>query len=606
MKKKKTMTYIIVGIILLIISNLSVNYHSLLQIFYHSGEKVYENIEPKKGSYEINNINKRISVIKIDFETIPQSLQIKYQAKNFRNYSRFNSTYYKESVKKKTIYVYLSINEKITDIKISPFKGEIKRITLNPIVKYQLKIIPTLTIFILMIPLIYICRENRRINFKDPYHVSSLIFIIITISYLFLIYALNYGSLYQKNKTEGTKALYNELYTDAIINHTLKLNYPVSEGLSKTTDPYDTSNRSYKYLWDASYYKNNYYCYFGIWPNLVLYTPYKLITGNYLPIWVGGIIYSILGAIVILLILKEIVKRYFSNISYRSFVATFIYIVFGSKLLWCMHRPDFYEVIIMAAFFHVLIGLYLVLFKDERKYNIIGYSSLAIAVLCRPTALFASILILPKIINRIKNKNFSIKDFILLALPYMIVGIFTMYINYIRFGNIFEFGLNYQLTTINLRINNLTFLKAICGIFYYLFNPYKINFLPLTITSDIITYPIMTDYYIENLGGGVIWTSILGILFIIFPYIYKRITQKELKVYLLLCPILSILLMIISSSVSLIGRYMLDFNYLIYFSIVIMALYMVKIYKGKILKKIYLIAIIMSSIINFFISLTNI
>ncbi len=85
-----------------------------------------------------------------------------------------------------------------------------------------------------------------------------------------------------------------------------------------------------------------------------------------------------------------------------------------------------------------------------------GCLSLALAVGCRPTYLFISLIILPilaqKLIKNVKSKNKKevIKELIAVMIPYITVGLALMYYNYIRFDSIFEFGAKYQLT-----INNM-------------------------------------------------------------------------------------------------------------------------------------------------------
>ena len=272
-----------------------------------------------------------------------------------------------------------------------------------------------------------------------------------------------------------------------------------------------------------------------------------------------------------------------------------------------MYRPKFYELVTIAAYFHITLGLFLVLFSNNQKRNFFGYLSLALAVLCRPTALLASFLIVPKLLTKIKKKNFKKRDFITLLIPYLIVGLACMYMNYIRFGSIFEFGISYQLTTNNLSNTSFSILKSICGGFYYLFLPFNIKLMPFSITGMTNSFPIIADYYFENIGGGILPTSVIGIVLFICPLVIKRIEEKELKIYLVVTIILAFVLILISAGIgALIGRYMLDFNYLLYFVIIIVSLYMMKLDKSIFLEKLYTIGIILSIIINYFLILTNI
>ena len=425
--------------------------------------------------------------------------------------------------------------------------------------------------------------------------------IIVLLSLIFVIFGLSHY------KRENNMLYY--LYADAIMNKTLEISFLVDENLLNNTNPYDTSNREYDYLWDASYYNGKYYCYFGIWPVLLFLVPGKLLTGHYISITYISLILSIASVIFSYLIYKEVIKKYFKNIKYNTFILSFIYITFGSKLLWCMHRSDFYELVTIAAYFHIMLGLYLILFNDKKniKRDFFGYLSLALAVLCRPTALLLSFMIIPRLITKIKNKELQTRNIISLVVPYLVVGLFTMYINYIRFGSIFEFGMTYQLTTSNLTSNHFSIFRCFIGLFYYFMAPFKITIIPFSVIGIKDFYPIISDFYIENIGGGIINTSIIGVILFFTPWILKIIKDKQLKIYLIMSISIGLILcMLASGMVALIGRYMLDFNYLFYFAISILSLCIIEKEKNKTLENIFLIGMIISIVINYFLSLTNI
>ena len=387
----------------------------------------------------------------------------------------------------------------------------------------------------------------------------------------------------------------------------LYLDYPVDKYIFDTINPYDPSNRYYNHLWDASYYNGKYYCYFGILPILIMFIPYKIITNTYLTTPLACFIYSTFSIIGTYLLYKSIIKKYFKNINYKTYIISFLFIIFGTKIFWCIHRPSFYELVSLAAYTHITFGLYLVLFKDKKISNLIGYILLASSVLCRPTSLICSLLILPKIINKIKKKQFKLIDFTILAIPYIIIGLFTMYINYIRFDSIFEFGVSYQITTNNLYNSNFSIINAIYGTYQYLFGKISFQTSHPTLYSPLAKIPYITDINIEKIGGGIITTSIISIIILFIPKIFKHIKEKELKTYITLSLIIGSFLIIISSGIgALIGRYMLDFNYIFYFITVILWLYIINKTKNKNTESIYILLCIISIYINIIISNTNI
>ena len=84
--------------------------------------------------------------------------------------------------------------------------------------------------------------------------------------------------------TPEYKGLYGRLSEAFLAGQTFFLDSPPAE-LQNVGNPYDPASRpsgiedSPAYLHDASYYKSNYYLYFGPVPSLVLGVPFKLITG---------------------------------------------------------------------------------------------------------------------------------------------------------------------------------------------------------------------------------------------------------------------------------------------------------------------------------------
>lgn len=598
---KNNKKILLTSIILVIIFNLLSNTNSIISMFNKTKPIIYEhnNIITENNNYIIENINVKINLIQINFNKHPNNIEISYISNNFKNYDHYNKSFTKNNIKNKTIYVISSTNETIKNLKINTLDSEINSIIINPKIKYNFNILKSFCAFILILSINYIFKSKSKLNLNN-HNQKFTIIIILTI---LICICINYYSSYKTVYTFGN--IYEKSYVDAIMNGTLELDLPISSGLAETDNPYDTSNRDYLFFWDASFYKGKYYCYFGIWPIISLFIPYKLITNSYLTTPLATLFYAILAIIGTYLIFKEIIKKYFKTIQLKTYIISFIYIIIGSKLFWCMYRPSFYELTSIAAYSHIMFGLYLTLFNENKIKNLIGYSLLALSVICRPTALFTSILVIPKITNNIKNRNFKIKDFLILSIPYIIVGSFTMYINYIRFDSIFEFGTSYQLTTNNLNNYNFSFINCIYGIYHYLFNKININLFSLNITEPTAQLNILGDFNIERIGGGIFTTSILSIIIIFIPKIFIFIKEKEIKKYIIVSLILALFLMGFSSSIgALIGRYMLDFNYLIYFITVILCLYTINHYKNQKITNIYYILATISIIINLILSTT--
>ena len=111
--------------------------------------------------------------------------------------------------------------------------------------------------------------------------------------------------------------------------------------------------------------------------------------------------------------------------------------------------------------------------------------------------------------------------------------------------------------------------------------------------------------FIIYAGIGII---LLGIIIFFIPLIFKRIKEKELKIYIVLALILAFILVFLSSGIgALIGRYMLDFNYIFYFITIILTLYILKLkHNNIVIRNAYYTILLISIFINFMLSLTNV
>jgi hypothetical protein len=66
---------------------------------------------------------------------------------------------------------------------------------------------------------------------------------------------------------------------------------------------------------DMSYYKGKVYLYFGVTPALVLYWPYVAVTGHYLSDKAAVTIFFISGFLIAAALLRDLWRRYLSNVS---------------------------------------------------------------------------------------------------------------------------------------------------------------------------------------------------------------------------------------------------------------------------------------------------
>ena len=143
----------------------------------------------------------------------------------------------------------------------------------------------------------------------------------------------------------------------------------------------------------------------------------------------------------------------------------------------------------------------------KKKRLLLGAISMALAVGCRPNFVLGSIIIAPIVLNGLatnggynrinkvgktsgnehKRCNYfkaifskkNIKEIIVFALPYLVIGIALMYYNYIRFGSITEFGARYQLTVYDTSYYHIT----------------DIGKLPVAISKGLLMQPSVSSVF---------------------------------------------------------------------------------------------------------------
>ena len=122
----------------------------------------------------------------------------------------------------------------------------------------------------------------------------------------------------------------------------------------------------------------------------------------------------------------------------------------------------------------------------------------------------------------------SIAATICFVIPYIVVAAFLMYYNYIRFGSVFDFGANYNLTGNDMTRRGFNIDRIGLGSFSYLFQPVS-----LTATFPFLTTTVFTTNYMgttirELLFGGLFAISPLLLLGVIFFKFKAMFPSKKL------------------------------------------------------------------------------
>ena len=134
---------------------------------------------------------------------------------------------------------------------------------------------------------IFRCLRPDWLPFAILWVVASVVIVLLTIS------THPADSTYPMHYAGGTflvdQAQYQRL-ADAFLHGHTWIDTHVPDWLATMSNPYDAQARGAQgsasgdpSLWDWAFYHGRYYCYFGPLPEIVLFAPYKALTGTDLP-----------------------------------------------------------------------------------------------------------------------------------------------------------------------------------------------------------------------------------------------------------------------------------------------------------------------------------
>jgi hypothetical protein len=210
-------------------------------------------------------------------------------------------------------------------------------------------------------------------------------------------------------------------------------------------------------LTDLSYYEGHLYAYFGVTPAVILFWPFRTLTGHWLHQAIGVLVFSVLGYVVCVGLAVAARRRYFPRTSVVSEAAIALLLGSVTTLPVFMARPGLYEVSISCGFAFTMLALaalWNAWHSGSGKSAWLAAASLlfGLAVGSRPSLLFgSSVLFLPAaaalwvaIRSRTPGRWFSY--FLATLLPLSAVGVGLAAYNFHRFGDAFQFGHDYQLS----------------------------------------------------------------------------------------------------------------------------------------------------------------
>lgn len=345
--------------------------------------------------------------------------------------------------------------------------------------------------------------------------------------------------------------------------------------LLEVENPYDTISllaNQIHYQADYAYFAGNYYVYFGIVPELLLYLPYYLFTGqdlsNYLAVFAfyAGFIIASAGLV------YELMKRFFPKSPFYLYGIGVFMLTGSYSGFYLLLRPDLYHVPIAASCMFTAAGLWLYLAGLNRSRGkaplyALGSLCLALTAGCRPQFVLFAVLALPLFGKGLFGKKLFGKKLLekkafekalletgtacvetaegkrkesghalrrsmgagqlaALAAPYLFVAAGLMYYNAVRFGSPFDFGASYSLTSNDMTHRGFNLERILYGVWYFLFQPARLEADFPYLKSAAIETDYLGKMVSESCFGGIFACSMLTLPVFLFYRLRGRFKDR--------------------------------------------------------------------------------
>lgn len=387
---------------------------------------------------------------------------------------------------------------------------------------FKLDYLTSIAFWGIFIYLIIICNKKSilRMTTIETVGIKGKIVIIIACVLLILLCILPMDIAPFWNGQIPLHRNQYELLADSILNGHIYIDYEVDPKLLTMDNPYswkDRINNEVIYHWDHAFYNGHYYMYFGVVPVFLLFIPFKLITGRTLVTYHATQFFVMMSIIAFFLLFYLIAKKYFSKLPlcvYLMVTSAVCLITLG----YCVQAPALYCTAISGAIccmlWSILFYFYAVMYAKKTMWQMIfavlGALAGALAFGCRPPVALGNLIAIPLAIQYAKDNKGKqlVRKFIVVAIPYIVIGALLMLYNYLRFENPFEFGQAYQLTSSDQTVytnvsERIDIAALLSGIIYNFFDTEPISkvFPYIKYGGFLITYPIMwlmTLYFAQD------------------------------------------------------------------------------------------------------------
>jgi tetratricopeptide (TPR) repeat protein len=296
---------------------------------------------------------------------------------------------------------------------------------------------------------------------SGPWAERTLLGMVCTLVIVIFVWSAESGFL--ESASPRAKDCYYNLLVQGFRAGQLNVKRDPPAGLARVANPYNPSLNA-PYVWEGdhlcyemSYFKGKLYLYFGVTPAVALFWPYAALTGHYLSHEEAVVIFFAGGFLVAAGLLYMVRRAYFPQTEVWVAAAGLLVLGLATGILETLSSCDVYEVAKSCGFLFsmlALAGIWRALHAPRKQMRWLVLASLAygLAIGSRPSLIFGAIILLIPVARtwgtpteRGLRRQFA--WWLAAAGPIALIVLGLMLYNARRFGNPFEFGWHYQLTS---------------------------------------------------------------------------------------------------------------------------------------------------------------
>ncbi len=326
------------------------------------------------------------------------------------------------------------------------------------------------------------------------------------------------------------------MVADAIANGQTSLLVTPRPELLALPNPYDPVRNVRYRMHDVSLYKGRYYVYFGVAPVVVLYLPYRLLTGEVLSDREGAWLFAS-GAYALACCLLNLLWNRWWPMAPRWLLLFLCFCLgFSSTFPFLLRRPAVYECAIAAGQFFLWLAMFATAraafgCKYPRLMAALSGAALAATFGSRPLLGLSGVVLCILLVRGGAMPPLSQRrqQLVCALLPFTAGILLLLTYNYVRFESPLEFGTSYMLSYADSRTTRLFDLSRLLpNLRFTLLEPPRLrSTFPFIVVTRNSAFFLSRGIVWFDFIAGIVWTLPLILAFGAAPAVWKRVPSDR-------------------------------------------------------------------------------